>query len=810
MTKLHRVAFVTPGITTSFERSLWYSLLDASSAQGVKLTAVLAGPLGSFREPGQRVHGLVHAQNFDGVILNTGALDGVMGAAALAKLVVQLGSLPVVSLGVPLDGLSCVAVDQKAAFVSLTRHLYDDHGFRRFAFVAGRPGQSEAEARRAGFWEVLKERGVEPEAVREFPGQFLRQDGTEAVRALAKGLAHPTALVCSSDDQALGALDECAALGIDVPGKVAVVGFDDFALAALHQPSLTTAQQPLVSEAGRALEILVQLLHGGPMVREILVPSVKYRESCGRHPRTEPKPLVHRADFVMNLLAAQENATSGFRAFLAEWISDYLTAFEYLLDTGNSSVLESQWLRYEAQPKAEQEQGPSLETLQVGLEALYSHHPRFFEASQENLLLAGVATRRQVARAAGLARSFYTQLHMVESGIGRVNDRTGLAEIPFSVFERLGIQGLALVRDAQPSVVIYFRHSWLPGSGGFEGAEVEFPILLPGTPTFDPPSHRVVAALATEHVYLGYAVFWVGNQGSVVCDSLASWFASALLRIELFEQVKNQSELVRATLEETRRMQEQLVETEKVASLGRMVAGVAHEVNTPLGTGITGTSFLLERIKEVANLLAHGALSKSQLEQFFAQGQEALEGNLRNLLRAGDLIQAFKGLGIDHGKGEWKPVEIRGLFTDLESLYAEEFAKRQVRLKFELPAEKKFVYSQPASLIQVVGELLENTLEHAFRPGPKNPPQVVLQVEVQDSLLQIAVTDNGRGLSSEERRHLFDPLFTTARAQGHAGLGLHLAFRMVTSTLGGQMTVASEPGAGCCFLCQIPIVPGRV
>jgi len=229
--KKHRVAFVTPGITTSFERDLWYSLLDAASNRDVRLTAVVAGPLGSFREPGKRVHELVDARNFDGVILSTGALDGVLGTSSLAKLVVRLGSLPMVSLGVPIDGLSCVAVDQKSAFVTLTRHLYDDHGFRRFAFVAGRQGHSEAEARKAGFWEVLRERGVVPDHVREFPGQFLRQDGVEALRRLAKNLSQPTALVCSCDEQALGALEECAALGIDVPGKVAVVGFDDSAMA---------------------------------------------------------------------------------------------------------------------------------------------------------------------------------------------------------------------------------------------------------------------------------------------------------------------------------------------------------------------------------------------------------------------------------------------------------------------------------------------------------------------------------------------------------------------------------------------------
>jgi len=302
-------------------------------------------------------------------------------------------------------------------------------------------------------------------------------------------------------------------------------------------------------------------------------------------------------------------------------------------------------------------------------------------------------------------------------------------------------------------------------------------------------------------------VFWINNQEPVVCDSLANCFAQALHRVELLERIRDQSESLRVSLEATKKMQEQLIETEKVASLGRLVAGVAHEINTPLGTGITGSSFLLEKIKETSTLFAAGSLVKSGLISFFSQGQEALEGVLRNLTKAGELIQAFKGLGLEHGQAEWVPVEIRGLLCDIETLYMEEFAKKKVALRFELPPSETMVYMQSSAFVQVVGELLDNAVEHAFLDGRFESPRVLLQVEVSDSTLRLAVTDNGRGLDIEERRHLFEPLFTTARARGHAGLGLHLAFRLVTATLGGQMSVASEPGAGTCFLCLIPTQP---
>ncbi|HTH14794.1 MAG TPA: ATP-binding protein, partial [Spirochaetia bacterium] len=218
-----------------------------------------------------------------------------------------------------------------------------------------------------------------------------------------------------------------------------------------------------------------------------------------------------------------------------------------------------------------------------------------------------------------------------------------------------------------------------------------------------------------------------------------------------------------------------------------------------------GTSFLLDRLTDIQSQFAAGTLGRGGLEQFLAQGKEALDGVLRNLMKAGELIQAFKGLGLDHGQGEWKPVELGVLFGDLKVLYTGELAKRGIALHAELPSEPVLVYTQPSALVQVAGELLENAMEHAFPLGFSGNPQVLLQVEVSDRTLRLAVTDNGRGLESEERRHIFDPLYTTRRPEGHAGLGLHLAFQLVTRTLEGRMTVASEPGAGSCFLCSIPL-----
>jgi DNA-binding LacI/PurR family transcriptional regulator/signal transduction histidine kinase len=806
---LRRIVFVTPQLTTFFSQALWYSLQDAASGLGVRLTALLGGPLDRPDRPlpGRRVYDLLDQRNFDGVLLFSGALGTASGPTSVSRLIDALGHLPTVSIGVVQDGVCSVAIDQAGAVAQLVKHLHDDHGHRRFCFVTGHEGQVEAEARRNAFWETVRGLRIPESQIEEFHGDFTRMAGAEAVRALAPRLKPPLALVCSNDLEALGALDECRLLGIEVPEQLAVVGFDDIDLAVFQEPGLTSVRQPFVQQAGRALALLVRLIDGErTLVQEVTPAQVLLRASCGCRPELV-MTASNKAELVAELLATQSDATESFRSFLRGWIPEYLTAFESFLETGNSSVLAGQWALYQSRWQSSYERGLPLRPLFSGLENLYSRHPGFGQATRENLWLAGAAEARKGIRSNWASRASFRDIHQVELAIGQIKDWKELAGFPLRDQVRLGVSGVALVKHGNPPALVYYRTSWSGNSTSEEGKPVEYPGLPSVTETLDGPAHRIVVALTTEKTYWGYGVFWIADHETAICDYLAHWFAGALQRIELLERVERQSQSLRVSLEETRRMQEQLIETEKVASLGRLVAGVAHEINTPLGTGITGTSFLLDKLKDVSSHFSSGTLARSGLVQFFSQGREALEGVLRNLMKAGELIQAFKGLGLDHGQGEWKPVELRTLFGDLETLYAQEFSKRGVALRCELPESGTLIYSQASALVQVVGELLENALEHAFPEGFRSAPQILLQVEVLESALRLAVTDNGRGLEEDERRHLFDPLFTTRRTQGHSGLGLHLAFRLVTMTLGGRMTVASERGAGSSFLCLIPKRP---
>lgn len=787
---------------------MWYALLDAAAPYPVHFTAVVGDGLDhpTNPTPARRVYDLLDPRNFDGIILFTGSLAEFTPDESLRAFLETLKPLPVVSLGVPLEGVPSVSVDQGAAMAELVRHLHDAHGYRKFGFVEGPADQLEARERKQAVEETLRQLGVPASALTLYPGNYSRDHGALAFRQFARATSGPVALVCCNDDQAIGALGEARTLGIAVPGRIAVTGFDDLSLSTLQEPSLTTANQPIVQLAVRAFDLLWSQLEGTKTSSSRWPSEVKYRESCGCRPLASPEAPSTKADLITRMLGPLTNTSRGFQEFASEWLSDYLTAFEYLLDTGNSSVLRSLWSRYYAFEGLDQERGLSFRRLFAGLQSLYRDQPRFHESYEENLMLAGGGEASRAIRQQEETRNFFISLHAVETAIGRVTTRDGLAGLGDAGWAAVGVTGVAVVRFGAPPTIVYRWNSGVVPPAA--ALTVDYPELLPpGTFVEGERAPRVVVALTVENHYLGYAVFWTRRTDSFATDLLATQFAALLQRIELMERLAQQSGELTKNLDDTRRMQEQLVETEKVASLGRLVAGVAHEINTPLGTGITGTSYLLERLGEVKRQFGEGNLARSGLDLFFTQGIEATEGVLRNLMKAGELIQAFKGLGLDQGQGDWRPVEVEALFLDLLKVYGSEFSKRGIALDHELPEAGLHVVSLPSVLVQVTSELLENALEHAFPRSWEGEARVLVQVSVADDQLHIAVTDNGRGLSAEERRHLFDPLFTTRRPEGHAGLGLHLAFQLIHRTLGGRMTVASEPGEGTCFLCQAPVRP---
>ncbi len=270
------------------------------------------------------------------------------------------------------------------------------------------------------------------------------------------------------------------------------------------------------------------------------------------------------------------------------------------------------------------------------------------------------------------------------------------------------------------------------------------------------------------------------------------------------QEMRSARDAAETALRELKETQNSLVEAEKLAALGRLVAGVAHEVNNPVGISLTVASSLQRQSRLFAEEVERGDLRKSSLINFLNMSREAATQLVDNLNRAAELIQSFKQVATDRNFSERREFDIRELTEQIITSLRPGLRRQNVNLAVE--CEPGLVLnSYPGSYGQILTNLFLNAVIHAFPEG--QPGQIDVQVRASGGDgVEILFADNGRGMSPEVRRQAFDPFFTTRRNQGGTGLGLHIVYNIVTNRLGGRIGLDSTSGAGT----RIQIVLPRV
>jgi len=251
--------------------------------------------------------------------------------------------------------------------------------------------------------------------------------------------------------------------------------------------------------------------------------------------------------------------------------------------------------------------------------------------------------------------------------------------------------------------------------------------------------------------------------------------------------------------------QASLIQAEKLASLGQLVAGVAHELNTPMGIAVTAASHLSDRAGELREALAAGRMTRSLL----SEGLETIDESARlvtgNIGRAADLVQGFKRVAIDQASEERRRFDLGEYVEEVLQSLAPRLRRLPHRLEVDCPRGLG-MDSFPGAVSQVLTNLVLNATVHAFPRDTGGSIRIAAR-EAGDGLVELVVADDGRGIPAEIQGRVFDPFFTTNRADGGSGLGLHIVFNLVTQTLQGSITLHSAPGEGTTFVVRIPRRP---
>ncbi len=250
---------------------------------------------------------------------------------------------------------------------------------------------------------------------------------------------------------------------------------------------------------------------------------------------------------------------------------------------------------------------------------------------------------------------------------------------------------------------------------------------------------------------------------------------------------------------------EQQMRTDRLASLGLMVAGVAHELNTPLGAAMLALDKLTEELAQFKAALAAG-LRKSDVQRLSGQFDDGLAMASRYLARGAEIIRQFKQVASDRAGAERRVFVVNEVVRDVTHLMDGQIRKHGVRLQFDMPTAIE-MDSYPGIVGQVLQNLVENAVVHAFDVGAPGLIHIAMGAAQDAHAVQLTVSDNGKGIPDDIRERIWDPFFTTRRGEGGTGLGLHIVQRLVTELLGGSIVQGAPPqGHGCEFVVTIPLL----
>lgn len=268
------------------------------------------------------------------------------------------------------------------------------------------------------------------------------------------------------------------------------------------------------------------------------------------------------------------------------------------------------------------------------------------------------------------------------------------------------------------------------------------------------------------------------------------------------EQLKQKTEEAQASLAHLQSTQQQLIEQEKHASLGRLVAGVSHEINTPLGISITAASCIVREVDAIDKKVKDHTLKKSDFDQAFARILESIQVMDINLKRTSELVNSFKQVAVEQSIDDFSLFNLGDYLTKKLMTLKPRVNQAGHHISFAIPTQSISLFSNPGAISLVVSNIVDNALMHGFTE--KQQGDIFIDVQQRNNKIDIIVSDNGCGMNEEVLALIFDPFFTTSRSHGSSGLGMHIVYNLVTQHLQGHIECKSEQGQGTQFIITLP------
>ncbi|MBN2534331.1 MAG: substrate-binding domain-containing protein [Spirochaetales bacterium] len=856
--KRKTIGFFIDWIENPYQCDLFSGIKDRALEKDVNLLTFVGGAIESPRKHEHlrnSIYQLAHKDNIDGLVILSGSVSRFVQRERFSSFIHSYDPLPKVSIGQEIDRIHSILIDNKSGLYKMIVHLIRDHGYRNIAFICGPEGNYDADIRLKIYSETLSEFAFPCNPDLIIPGDFTPQSGVQAVSTLLdKPGRKVDAILASNDDMACGVIEELQRRHISIPKDIAVAGFDDQVSSKIMNPPLSTIYQPTYEIGSKALDMILDIIENKEVPLVAYLPTEPViRESCGcfseslsldsvcmtvKKPDTagkEPEEFFScpekLAESIHSNILHHITGKSGFENENIDLQMEDITGLLYSLSASFKKNDYSPFLlTLKAHLYKTARFNRNKEIIwQVFISVLRSYLLPFLSGAKQQLaeiilhkarLLIDDYSEREYLHNAikeAQANQIYRDIGEHIVSLESIED---VLEILGINFTRLGIRSCYLsLYEGKDDKDIVFSNSKLlfafnPGGRVEIGKQgISFPTrkLFPeGIIPEDKPWSLLVESIFFGKNQLGIVLYEPESQMEFTTEIMRRLLLNSAFKGAAFiQQIQNQSQNLEAanselqnTLYTLQTTQKRLVETKKMAALGGLVAGIAHEINTPIGIGVTAASHLAKETNELVLKINTTGLTKSDLFSYVKMANEAASLILSNLQRSHELIKSFKGIAVDQSSEEKRSFKLKEYIQDILLSLRPRLKRVNHNIHIYCP-DDIVLNSYPGAFSQIITNLIINSLIHAFDDDRKGT--ISIEVKLFENEMVLTYSDNGKGIEKKNIKKIFEPFFTTNRAQGGTGLGLHLIFNIITQTLGGTIECRSKPGEGTKFIIRMPV-----
>ncbi|HPY02392.1 MAG TPA: substrate-binding domain-containing protein [Spirochaetota bacterium] len=825
-TEKHTIGFLTFDIAGTYNNTMWRHLFNAARNRNIEMITFCGGVLldeSILHRQWNKIYDLASAQRIDGLIVLSASLSQSCGKDKLSEFLKRFSPIPVVSIGVELEDAVSILLDNKEGMRQIVSHMLDEHDASKVLFLAGPQNNDEAHLRLSVFRDEMTKRGlpVNDELIRHVSYRY--DLAIEAVEEVIKSGIAFDSIIAVNDDSALGAFDVLKKHGIKVPHEISLSGFDNTDQSQCNAVPLTTVQQPHREMAESALEAMRSVLSGDKVEKRRLIPAkLIIRNSCG----CILNNYISQKDYIAGKKTKQEIIQSTvftkpdnfdilqkhFEEFMSNDDSSKLLYLfnEELLSSlennGNDEVFTG-WHNFLTAWNADILESSDYNSIQKNSAAFFFESARFMIIEAEKNLFAAKRLETQKKDYLFiLFSSYFSPLIDMKNYLNHIS-----RELP-----KFGVTSffISLFCDKELSkskIVLYY----LPNGNTYwniDGKEFPSNELLPEECTIGGSSNLVIEPLLNYEEIIGYFVFQLAEPAEIIENIrqlVSNSFLSILLAQEvikdkqlktLLQNLETKQELLEEAYHSLKENQEKMLVIDKMASLGKMTAGIAHEMNTPVASIRTSLSEISRLTEEYDKSIGDPDVSDDDHREIAAEIKHSLNLAEKAAEKAASFVHGIKSQTRDldpKDRFHFNAVEVIR-----ETLLLLSHSLKQSKCEIKLTFERDYIEINgvPGRLSQVITNLVNNAIEACPNDGSGKIEVSIIETEKE---VILSVTDNGSGISKENLTKIFDPMFTTKPFGVGTGLGLTLVHNIVCAEFGGSIEVTNGINGGTKFIIHL-------